>query len=215
MPNRRRSQRGFTLIEALAALALGVLLFAMIAQFTGAWLGRWRDVVMFSARQDAALVVLDRMADDIGAAMPLFEAGDSPTARLDFDGSADQLTFVRAAIGFNARTGLDRVTYRVGDSGGINALIRQRRNHSVGSGTGENLPLLRGDVRVTLTYFDQRGAASASWSRDDRLPTAIRIDLASSTPRPWARTTVVRLAAQWPAACGSARYSAQCVAERQ
>ncbi|MCU0830245.1 MAG: type II secretion system protein GspJ [Rhizobiaceae bacterium] len=210
-----RKSRGFTLIEALAALALGALLFGLIAQFTGAWLGRWRDVVMVSSRQDAALVVLDRMADDIGAAMPFVAASETPTMRFDIEGAADRITFVRAAIGFNARSGLDRVTYRVGDSGGINALIRQRRNAAPGGGAGENLPLLRGDIRMALTYFDERGTAQASWDRDDRLPAAIRIDLSSQTPRPWARTMVVRLNATWPAACGSARYSAQCVAERQ
>jgi general secretion pathway protein J len=213
MTRRRRSRRGFTLIEALAALALGTLLFGLIAQFTGAWLGRWRDVVMVTSRQDAALVVLDRMADDIQTALPVFETtAQALTTRIDFDGTGSELTFVRNAVGFNPRPGLDRVTYRVGDSGGINALLRQRRDHADPDSAGEDLPLLRGDVRLSFTYFSASGTGSANWDDATRLPAAIRIDLASSTPNVWTRTMIVRLPSDWPPACGSARYSAECVA---
>jgi general secretion pathway protein J len=207
--NRRKAKNGFSLIEALAALALGTLLFGMIAQFTGAWTGRFRDVVINSSQQDAAMVVLDRMADDIQAAvlvpMPLAQN------RLAFDGASDRLMFVRPAFGFDERPGLDQITYAIGTSGNERAMLRMRRDFGAADQPGEDLPLLRGDVRVRFGFVGRDGGIDASWAETDALPDAIIITIEATSPRPWVRSITTRLPSQWPQACGTPRYAPLCL----
>jgi general secretion pathway protein J len=203
-----RLRRGFSLIEALAALAMSAMLFAAVAQFTGVWFTRWRDIVMTTGRQDQVLVVLDRITDDIEAAVPVFGPNGAP--QLLFDGRADRLTFARHALGFNQRGGVDAVTYAMGDAGGRRALIRSRRTANAQGAAGEDLPLLRSDVSVAFAYGARDGTELQAWSDPDRLPSFIRVTLSGTVPAPWNRSAVMHLRALWPEACAAERYRELC-----
>ena len=100
---KRVGERGFTLIEALAALALTGLVLSALATITAQWLPNWN--CGFDRIQQSELVGISmrRIAADLAAAeyVPPNRDQDKPL----FDGSALSVTFVRTALGPNAGVG--------------------------------------------------------------------------------------------------------------
>lgn len=208
-------RRGFTLLEALLALLLASLLMAGIAFYTSGWARQWREVFLSGSQQDVAAIVLDRIVEEIEAAQPaLFRNG--PVVRSAFAGTSDTVTFVRPALGFEARAGLDRVTYTLGAAGAERAIVRQRRTYNPiarfpgGSGEGEDLPLLRGDVAISFQYATAGGDLSGEWQDRPALPRLVRIEISGNSPRPWRQVAYARPRVEWPAYCASQDVSAQC-----
>src|SRR5690606_41254110 len=102
-------------------------------------------------RGGTVAVVLVWMVGEREAAQPIYSNRDGGPAAVRFAGSAEMVTFVRPALGYEARAGLDDITYSLGQAGTDRAIIRARRDHLVGTG-GEDLPLVRGDLMLTLRY---------------------------------------------------------------
>lgn len=211
LAGRSRAKRGFTLIEALLALLLATILFAGIAMYTGSWAGQWHRITLLSANQDVAAIVLDRMVEEIEAAQPtlIFDGG---TVAGTFEGNAQSLSFVRPALGFERRAGLDRVTYGYGSVDGEAAIMRMRRDYGPDVGSnGEDLPLMRGDVRLSLSYRAVDGAFVDEWTDQRRLPTLVRIEISGSSPRPWQQVAYARPRAEMPASCATQELIQECL----
>lgn len=211
----KASRRGFTLIEALVALLLASLLFAGIAFYTSGWARQWGEVFLSGSQQDVAAIVLDRIVEEIEAAQPAL-VSDGPMVRSAFAGASGAVTFVRPALGFEARAGLDRVTYTSGVAGAEKAIVRQRRTYDPlpgfagGSGGGEDLPLLRGEVAISFQYAAAGGDLVGEWQNMATLPHLVRIEISGTSPRPWRQVAYARPRIEWPAYCATEALAAHC-----
>src|ERR1700675_3174420 len=106
-PRLVSGEDGFTLLEALIAVALMSMLLAMLATVTAQWMPAWK--AGFDRVQGADLLGLglDRIVADLAAAEFVSPGGEN--ARPLFEGTASSVTFVRSAIGPNASAGLEIV----------------------------------------------------------------------------------------------------------
>ena len=210
MTRKRSAQAGFTLIEALASLVLATILFGGLALYTGTWLRQWQGMIDRGGQEDTVAVILDRMVEDLEAAQPIYSNPEGATTTVGFAGNAEMVTFVRPALGYESRAGLDDITYSMGRAGADNALIRARRDHLMSAG-GEDLPLLRGDLKLSFSYAGPDGALSPEWTSTNRMPSLVRIEISDSSPRPWRQWAYARLRVELPAHCGAAEALAPCL----
>ena len=111
MWKRLRTQRekcsGFTLIEALIAVALMGVILAALASITSQWLPSWNRGIARAQRSELVRIALDRLIADLGASEFITPNRDTKTPL--FDGTEFSVTFVRTAVGPNARPGLEIV----------------------------------------------------------------------------------------------------------
>jgi len=136
MKNRRICARrlvsgesGFTLLEALIAVALMGVLLATLATVTAQWMAGWK--AGFDRVQGADLLGLglDRIVADLAAAEFVSPGGEN--ARPLFEGTASSVTFVRSAIGPNASAGLEIVRLGETDDARGRVLVRARLRRGV------------------------------------------------------------------------------------
>ena len=64
----RRAEDGFTLFEALVALALMGLIMGALASVTSQWLPSWNRGIVRAQRSEEVAIALDRLAADLSAA---------------------------------------------------------------------------------------------------------------------------------------------------
>ncbi|MEO4001264.1 prepilin-type N-terminal cleavage/methylation domain-containing protein [Mesorhizobium sp. CAU 1732] len=209
MTRKRSARAGFTLIEALASLVLATMLFGGLALYTGTWLRQWHGMIARGGQEDTVAVILDRMVEDLEAAQPGYSNAQQAAA-VRFTGHADAVTFVRPALGYEPRAGLDDITYSMGRAGSDDALIRARRDFMM-SGGGEDLPLMRGDLKLSFSYAGTDAALSPEWTSTNRLPSLVRIEISGNSPRPWRQWAYARLRVELPARCGAADALAPCL----
>ena len=209
MTRKHSAQAGFTLIEALVSLVLATMLFGGLALYTGTWLRQWQGMIDRGGQEDTVAVILDRMVEDLEAAQPIY-SNLGGAAAIRFTGNAEVVTFVRPALGYEPRAGLDDITYSMGRAGADKALIRARRDHMV-SGGGEDLPLVRGDLKLSFSYAGPDGALSPEWTSINRMPSLVHIEISGSSPRPWRQWAYARLRVELPARCGAADALAPCL----
>jgi len=108
---------GFTLIEALVAIALMGVILAAITSITSQWLPNWNRGIARAQRSELVSVALERLIADIGASefIPPNRDAKAPL----FDGTEFSVTLVRSAIGPNTRPGLEIVRIsQIDDKGG-------------------------------------------------------------------------------------------------
>jgi len=192
------------------ALVLATLLFGAIALYTGTWLRSWGGIVARGTREDTVAIVLDRIVEDLEAAQPIHADGPMAGA-VAFDGQDDTVVFVRPALGYGPRAGLDQVTYLNGSAGREAAVLRARRAYPPQAGGGEDLPLIRGDARLALAYAGTDGAFTPRWEFPDRLPAMVKVTLSGSQPRPWMQTAFAHLRVELPAVCGAKDRFQECM----
>jgi|APFEC2959095136_1045048.scaffolds.fasta_scaffold00567_6 hypothetical protein len=209
----RRRRRGFTLLEALLALVLATLLIGALSLYTGTWLKQWNRLVMRGSQEDVVAIVLDRIVEDLEETQPIY-AKEATGERVMFTGGTDTVTFLRPALGFDARAGLDEVTYLNGRAGAQAAIIRSRRGFDPKrqNGSGEELPLIRGDMRLDFSYADAGGNQASTWNDPRRLPVMIRVEISGATPRRWRQFAYARLRVEMPANCGTTTALPACKA---
>lgn len=209
MTRQRHTRAGFTLVEALASLVLATMLFGGLALYTGTWTRQWQGLIARSGQEDTVAVILDRMVEDLEAAQPAYSSKEG-TPAVRFTGRADEITFVRPALGYEPRAGMDDITYSIGRAGADRALVRARRDHMTGS-AGEQLPLVRGDLRLSFGYAGPDGALEPEWTSTSRMPSLVRIEISGASPRPWRQWAYARLRVELPARCGAAEALAPCL----
>lgn len=210
MTRKRSAQGGFTLIEALVSLLLATILFGGLSLYTGSWMRHWQGMIDRGGREDTVAVILDRMVEDLEAAQPVHSNPEAATSAVLFTGNAEMVTFVRPALGYELRAGLDDITYSMGRAGTDKALIRARRDHLKDTG-GEDLPLVRGDLKLSFSYAGPDGALSPEWTNTDRIPSLVRIEISGNSPRSWRQWAYARLRVELPAHCGVAEALSQCL----
>ena len=98
---------GFSLIEAMATLALTATIIVALSSVAGQWLPNWRRGFVDLQRADLLGVGLERLVDDLSAAEYVTPSGGALGPL--FDGDASSVTFVRSAIGPDAYPHLEIV----------------------------------------------------------------------------------------------------------
>jgi general secretion pathway protein J len=178
----RGDEAGFTLIEALVALALMGLVLSSLATITAQWLPAWNRGVDRVQRTEMLGLALRRISDDLAAAE--FVSANREAKRPLFEGSELAVTFVRTAIGPNVARGLDVV--RIGETGNGHDLLvlRSRARFApspVGASPSEYLHLadpvvlLGPPFRLSFAYADRDLVWKPEWHDANRLPVAVRL----------------------------------------
>jgi general secretion pathway protein J len=180
----RDGERGFTLIETLAALALTGLVLSALATLTARWLPNWNRGFDRIQQSELIGISMQRIAADLAAAefVPANRASKKPL----FEGSALSVSFVRTALGPNVGVGLDVVRLgEVTDRGGL-VTVRSRAPFAplpLGVSLTEQIRvsdsvvLLRSPLRVSFAYAGPDQVFHDQWRDMDALPTAIMLTI--------------------------------------
>jgi len=204
---------GFTLAEALVALVLMGLVLASLATITAQWLPNWNRGFARVQGAEQLSIVLDRLAGDLAAAEFVTLNRNNP--RPLFEGSESGVTFVRSALGPNARGGLEVVqiaetTDRLGP-----VLLRARTPfvpaEKVEGPFIDPVVLLRAPYRVALSYAGADRVWKATWTGARELPSVVRFTIRDwVTQRALAASTASVIRIQLPAVCASAKDDRRC-----
>src|SRR5262245_31666722 len=177
-------QDGFTLIEALMALALTGLVLSALASITAQWLPNWNRGVDRIQQMESIAIAMQRIAADVSAAEYVPASRERPQPL--FDGSAFSVTFVRTALGPNAGVGLDVVRIGEASDRGQSVTIRSRAPFGpmpAGVSPSEQIHaadpvvLLRPQLRLSFAYAGPDRIFQDSWHDQERLPAAIMLTL--------------------------------------
>ena len=202
---KETARRGFTLFEAMAALALMGILLGALGAITGQWLPAWRYGFGRLQRLETLDVGLERLTQDLAAARWV-TAGGAQQPPLFF-GEPTAITLVRSAIGPNAGPRLEwvRVQEIAGGAGPI--LTRTRAPYAPIAEGGapaafsDPVALIRAPWRVRFSFAGVDGSWRETWIGERRLPRAVRIDILGKDGEAPALTTVAALHVDAPAAC--------------
>jgi general secretion pathway protein J len=207
--DRRAGEQGFTLIEAIVALALMSLVLYALANITAQWLPNWNRGVDRVQRAEAVGIALQRIAADLAAAeyVPANRESDRPL----FDGSELSITFVRTAVGPNADPGLDVVHFGEVTDRREFVTVRSRARFSplpVGSSLseqvhlGDTVVLLRAPFRLSFAYAGPDRVWKSKWHEAGRLPAMIKVTVRdAASQRVLSLSTVASIHAQVPSDC--------------
>jgi len=210
---RRAHIAGFTLAEALVALALMGLVLASLATITAQWLPNWNRGFARVQGAEQLSIVLDRLAGDLSAAEFVTLNRNNP--RPLFEGTESGVTFVRSALGPNARRGLEVVQVAEATDRRGPVLLRARAPfvpaEKVEGPFTDPVVLLRTPYRIVFSYAGADRIWKATWTGARELPSAVRF-----TVRDWvtqrillaSTATVIRI--QLPAACASTKDDRRC-----
>lgn len=209
MIDRRAREGGFTLIEAIVALALMGLVLSALASITAQWLPNWNRGVGRIQRDEAIDIALQRIAADLAAAE--YVPANRDTRRPMFDGSELSITFVRTALGPNAGPGLDVVHLGETTDRHEFVTVRSRTRFAplpVGSTLSEQLHfgdpvvLLQAPFRLSFAYAGPDRAWKSSWHDAERLPAMIKLTIRdAASQRVLSLSTIAPIHAQVPSDC--------------
>jgi general secretion pathway protein J len=201
-------ESGFTLLEALIALALTGVLLGMLATVTGHWMANWRTGFYRVQNADLLGLGVDRIAADLAAAEYTSLEGDT---RFFFDGTESSVTFVRSAIGPNAAAGLEIVRLGEIDDARGRVLVRSRAPfapvtaRAVGDGAVEftnPIVLVRPPFRVSFAFAGRDRIWKEIWADVKQMPSAVRVTVRNDvTGEILPVSTAVSINVNAPAAC--------------
>jgi general secretion pathway protein J len=192
---RRRADAGFTLFEALVAMALMGLIVGALASVTAQWMPSWNRSHIRTQRNEKVAIALDRLVADLSAAEYVSPNRLKPVPL--FQGDEFSIIFVRSAVGPNSRPGLEivRIAETVDKSGP--ALVRTRAPFvplATGDLSVDPIPfadpvvLLRAPLRIAFSYAGPDGAWGNAWRLPSELPTAIRFQIRDADLGPMVST---------------------------
>lgn len=217
----RATQAGFSLIEALVAMALMGTVLAGLATVTAQWLPNWSRGFASVQRNELLEHGLERLVADLSTAQYVPFGGGS--AHPLFIGSAFSVTFVRPALGPNTRPGLEIVRIAEAADQRGTALVRTRARFTP-AGPNDNaarLPsltdpvvLLRAPYRVTFSYAGEDRKWKNEWRDAAHLPRAVRLLVRDGeSPQTLPISTAVTIQVDAPPACQQTGKSAVCTDE--
>jgi general secretion pathway protein J len=187
MVRRCHPEAGFTLIEAIVALALMGLVLSALASITAEWLPNWNHGVDRIQRSEVIGIALQRIGADLAAAE--YVSPNRESHRPLFDGSELSLMFVRTSLGPNAGAGLDVV--RLGETTDRHEFVTVRSRTrftplplasslSEYLHFGDPVVLLRKPFRLSFAYAGPDRIWKNAWHDQDKLPAMIRLTVRES-----------------------------------
>jgi general secretion pathway protein J len=210
----RRRNRGFTLVEVLAATVLMAFILSAIGTVTAQWLPNWARGFVRVQHSELVALGVERVVADLAAAAMVPANRNMPPFL--FEGTQASVTFVRTALGPNSSGGLEIVRIGTADDERGPALVRARApfvpaDETVQPSFADRVVLLRGPYQVSFSYAGEDRVWRNAWPPIDRLPRAIRITIrnpASGETLPMSTIAVVR--ADVPARCILIRTASAC-----
>jgi general secretion pathway protein J len=210
---RRSSELGFTLIEALIATALFLLVIAALATVTAQWVPNWNRGFARAQRSEHLALGIERIIADLAAAE--FIAPNATVKRPIFDGTELSTTFVRTAVGPNTRLGLEivRLVEIASERGPV--LVRATApfvplqpdaSAIPGLRFSEPLVLVRAPFRIVFSYSGPDRVWQPTWHDADQLPSAIRVTVRDAVSNQILTvSSAVKVHVNAPAECASPR----------
>jgi general secretion pathway protein J len=172
-----RSSAGFTLVEALASLAILALVSLMLVAGTG--FARTR-LTRLQAADDGEIVetAQDLLRARLARAFPYARAYTG-TPRVEFDGQPDRLTFYGPPPDADAPDALQHYALGV-TTAGVLQLTRVSELADEPAASTKALPLLRGVTGLAIDYFgaappDNQPRWRPRWEQLDTLPRLVRL----------------------------------------
>ena len=183
----RSSTAGFTLMEAMLAVALMAAIVMALATIAAQWMPNWRRGFVALQRADLLSLGLERMAADLSAAEFVTPNGATPEAL--FEGKELSVTFVRRAYGPDTTPHLEVVRLaEAADDRGL-AIVRTRAPFTpLAQGAtiatqyvfADPVVLTRAPFRVSFAYAGPGRSWLPTWGPDKKLPSAVRITVRDS-----------------------------------
>jgi len=213
-----RDAAGFSLLEALAAIALTGMILTAVATITAQWLPNWNRGFARVQGNEILALGLERLIADVAAAE--FISANRESLQPVFEGTDHSVTFVRSALAPNALPGLEivRIVANFGAAGP--SLVRTRaaflptvKDISDQPRFGDPVVLLRAPNLVSLSYAGPDRIWKDAWRQESQLPAAIRVILRNATTRrELGVSTATLVHAAIPAKCISAKSLDDCLA---
>ncbi len=180
---RERRDDGFTLIEALAALALTGLIVFALGTVTAQWLPNWNRGLTRLQSADLLDVGIEHVVDDLTAAE--FMTFDKQPNHPFFVGDEFTVVFVRAALDPNTPPRLDVVRLAETDYKDGPTMVRTHAPFVPATGTNRGakfdfvdpVVLVHAPYRVSFAYAGTDRIWRNSWHDLPSLPGAVRIDV--------------------------------------
>jgi general secretion pathway protein J len=209
---------GFTLLEALVAMALTGMILTAMATITAQWLPNWNRGFTRMQADEALALGLDRLVADLAAAefVPVNRDSLQPL----FEGTDRFATFVRSALAPSPSSGLEIVRIVENMEAGGPSLVRTTavfvpadKGINLQPKFGDPVVLLRAPYLVLLSYAGPDRTWRGTWQQESQLPAAVRIIVRDTiTGREIGASTATLVHAQIPVKCISARSLDDCVA---
>ena len=209
MARHARGEAGFTLIEALVALALTGLVLSTLATLTAQWFPNWNRGIDRIQHSELIGIAMQRIAADLAAAE--YVPANRETKKPLFEGSAMSVTFVRTALGPNAAIGLDVVRVGEATDQGRPVTLRSRAPFAPlppGVSASEQVHLsgavvlLRPPLRLSFAYAGPDQVFHDNWVNADKLPAAIMLTVRDSSGAVLSASTVTPVHVDAPASGG-------------
>ena len=184
-PHRGRAgEAGFTLIEVLMAPLLMTVILGALATVTSQWLPNWNRGMARVQRAERLSMGLDRIVADLAVAEMMSINGDAKAPL--FEGTELAVTFLRTAVGPNARPGFEIIRFiEKADSQGL-ALVRERAPFAPMPSEAQirfadQVVLIRLPFRVTFSYAGADHVWQPDWRGRKELPDMVRVVVRDST----------------------------------
>jgi general secretion pathway protein J len=211
----RADEAGFTLIEVLMATLLMTVILAALATVTSQWLPNWNRGMARVQSAERLAMGLDRIAADLAVAEMIPLNGDTRAPL--FEGSELSVTFVRTAVGPNARPGLEIVRLiEKADDHGL-ALVRERAPFTPMPTDAQikfldQVVLIRLPFRVTFSYAGPDQVWQPTWRGQTQLPEMIRIAVRNgATGQVLGVSSAAIVHTNAPAECARAKDASACL----
>jgi general secretion pathway protein J len=188
----QRTNAGFTLFEALVAVALMGLIMGALATVTAQWLPNWNRGLLRVQRNEQVAIALDRLVADLSVAEFVSVSANRVNKKPLFEGNELSVTFVRSAVGPNNDPGLEIVRIAETADGRGPILVRARAafvplptvGPPVDRITFSNpVVLLRPPFRTSFAYAGLDGRWTSSWRNSSELPAAVRFVVRDAAAR--------------------------------
>jgi general secretion pathway protein J len=212
-------EAGFTLVEVLLATLLMTVILAALATVTAQWLPNWNRGMARVQRAERLAMGLDRIVADLSVAETIPVNGDAKTPL--FEGSELAVTFLRTAVGPNARPGLEIIRLiEKADSQGL-AMVRERAPFAPMPSDAQirfadQVVLIRSPLRVSFSYAGSDQVWQPDWHGKTQLPDMVRVTVRdSATGQVLAVSRAATVHVNAPAECVRAKNPATCLTAKQ
>jgi general secretion pathway protein J len=181
---RRTREQGFTLIEMLAALAVGSVVIVAVAALVHNVALNFDRGTGLAGKADQLLLAVERMAADLGSAR-LVAQSEGANAGAAFAGDASQVRFIAAGVAASGSGGEEVVSLTVEDGDDVSRLVRRRapwlglRMPFESVALRDPVELIQGKIDIAFAFGTIGVDGGVTWSDDWRghplLPRLVRL----------------------------------------